>query len=486
MLPEIQSRLSGVNHRLRMMRSLRWGGFGLFVGTVVALALAVLWRLGMDFPGWIPLAVTGSCGLFAGALGLVLPLSWQHSAACVDSQYQLKDRSTTALQFAEDGRDDLLRQLQVADAISRLEGIDARTVVPWERPRWLFASVAIGFMAAAIMYWPSQKPVVASIPEETRQLVEEQANHLDETMLKELRELAEDKDDEEIKDLVSELEELVEELRDPSVDEREALAKLSEMQQSIAQAMTAFNLEQVDSAMLALASSVESAEAMQPLAADLRNKDYEDAADKLEQLDPKKLSNKEKRTVSGSLKKLSDNLAKAKQGQMSQATQEMAEGLEKKNNSQCKGAACKLARLCRSQSLRKSVCQCLGNQLNRLSLCKSQCNKNGGNCTSKSNKSSNNWGTGATNKPLGELATKIDSNRERVDVTGQQGDGPSEREILSTTEAKQLATRGYKERYKEFRKQAEAVLESEPLPLGHRQTVRQYFENIRPTQNEME
>ncbi len=62
----------------------------------------------------------------------------------------------------------------------------------------------------------------------------------------------------------------------------------------------------------------------------------------------------------------------------------------------------------------------------------------------------------------------------------QQGEGPSETETLSTTEAEQIASRGYKERYVKFRKQAEAVLESEPLPLGHRQTVKRYFESIRP------
>jgi hypothetical protein len=250
--------------------------------------------------------------------------------------------------------------------------------------------------------------------------------------------------------------------------------------------MAAFNLEQVDSAMQSLAESLESAESLQPLAAELKNQDYDEAADKLEQWNPKNLSNKEKRTVAGNLKKLSENLGKAKQGEMSEFTQALAEGLDKKNDSQCQGAACKLAGLCRTQSLRKSVCQCLGNQLSRLSLCKSACNKNGGNCVSPSDSPSNNWGTGKSNKPLGELATKIDSTRQQMDVTGNQGDGPSEREILTTTEAKQLATRGYKERYSDFKKQAEAVLESEPLPLGYRQTIRQYFENIRPTQAELE
>jgi hypothetical protein len=469
-----------------MMRSVRWSGFGLFLGGVAALVFAVLWRIGGEVAWWSPLLAMGLSALAVGFLGLWLPLSWRHSAAKVDAHYQLKDRSLTALQFAEDDRSDPLRKLQVADAITKLDNVDPKNVVPWQRPKWLFASLGTGLAVAAIMLWPVQQPLEASVSPETRELLDEQARHLDETMLKDLKELAEDNDQEDIQKLLSELEELVDDLRDPTVDEREALAKLSMMQQSITAAMAAFNLEQVDQAMQSLAESLESAESMQPLAADLKNQDYDEAADKLEQLDPKNLSNKEKRTVAGNLKKLSENLAKAKQGQMSEFTQEMADGLEKKNDSQCQGAACKLAGLCKSQSLRKSVCQCLGNQLGRLSLCKSQCNKNGGNCVSPSDSPSNNWGTGKSNKPFGELATKIDSTREQLDVTGNQGDGPSEREILTTTEARQLATRGYKERYSEFKKQAEAVLETEPLPLGYRQTVRQYFENIRPTGDEME
>jgi hypothetical protein len=31
---------------------------------------------------------------------------------------------------------------------------------------------------------------------------------------------------------------------------------------------------------------------------------------------------------------------------------------------------------------------------------------------------------------------------------------------------------------------SEAVLESEPIPLGHRQTIRKYFELIRPNHDE--
>ena len=484
MLTEVRHRLAGIRRRQRIMRSIGWAVGGWFAGTWVALVLAVLWRADWGLAWWTPAAAMAGSTVVAWLLGFAAPLPWRRTAAHVDEHCNLKDRSITAIQFAADDRGDPLRQLQVVDAIDRLSNIDPESVVPWSRPRWLFASVGASIVVAIVMMVPISQPVAAGVPLD-RGLLLDQADYLDETMLEELRELAKE-DHKEIDELVQELEQLVEELRDPATDQREALAKLSTMQQSISAAMAAFNLQQVDSALQSVASSIEAAKAMQPVAADLHNQDYNEAADKLEQFDPNRLSNKERRTVAGNLQKLSANLGKAKQGQLSEATQQMAEGLEKKNESKCKGGACKLAGLCRKQSLRKSACQCLGSQLSRLCLCKSRCCKNGCNGIGKSDRPSNNWGTGKTNKPLGEKATSIDSNREQVDVTGTQGDGPSEREVISSVEAQQLATRGYQERYREFRKQAEAVLESEPLPLGHRQTVRQYFESIRPTDGDVE
>jgi hypothetical protein len=54
-------------------------------------------------------------------------------------------------------------------------------------------------------------------------------------------------------------------------------------------------------------------------------------------------------------------------------------------------------------------------------------------------------------------------------------------ETTSTPEARQQASRDYQQKYMKFRQQSDAVLEGEPIPLGHRQTVKKYFELIRPT-----
>ena len=54
----------------------------------------------------------------------------------------------------------------------------------------------------------------------------------------------------------------------------------------------------------------------------------------------------------------------------------------------------------------------------------------------------------------------------------------------SAYEGRQQAGRSYREAYKKGLKSSEAVLDSEPIPLGHRQTIRKYFELIRPQNDE--
>ena len=76
------------------------------------------------------------------------------------------------------------------------------------------------------------------------------------------------------------------------------------------------------------------------------------------------------------------------------------------------------------------------------------------------------------------------SARKQEQLSGVQGEGPSETEIMQAPEGEQEAIRKFAAKYSKFRREAEAVLNSEPLPMGHRETVRTYFEAIRPDNDE--
>ena len=67
-----------------------------------------------------------------------------------------------------------------------------------------------------------------------------------------------------------------------------------------------------------------------------------------------------------------------------------------------------------------------------------------------------------------------------TDRTGYRGRRILE-DTTATPEARQQASREYKERHDKMKKAAEAVIDAEPIPLGHRQMVKRYFESIRPS-----
>lgn len=482
----VQDCLTTVRIRYQFVRGMRFGVTGLLVGAVCGAIILVLQRADIlaDGPvGWL-IALTATVLGFAG--GLLVPASWQSVASLVDETYGLKDRSQTAVEFENASQKSEFHRLQVADALSHLKDVDPARVVPFRFPGLATAAAgALALMIAiAIVPEPAtvKAPIAAALP-----VVLEQASLLEDTLLQEIKELATENEDEELESLAEELQEAIEELKQPEVDQRDALAKLSEMQQAVAEAVKQMNVDQIDAQLEQLAKALEATEATEAASQALQSQEYDKAAEELEKIDASSMDRKQREAVKQNLAKLSKKLGDGKKGQLSEAVSDMLEGLEKENDSQCKGGMCKAAGLCKKQSTKKKISQCLSNQLNRLSECKCQCQ---GECSKpgtkakKSSTPSSKWGLAASGQPTGEEKTELDSKRRDESLSGIEGEGPSERESTTTPDARQDAARAYKDRYAEFSKKMEEVLDSEPLPLGHRQTVRAYFENIRPTNAE--
>lgn len=91
---------------------------------------------------------------------------------------------------------------------------------------------------------------------------------------------------------------------------------------------------------------------------------------------------------------------------------------------------------------------------------------------------------GTSGNVFGEK-TGLESESRLEQVTGVQGDGPSEFETTHSPEGRQESGRGLRDVYAKYQKLSEEVLESEPIPLGQRQTIRRYFELIRPGNEEL-
>jgi hypothetical protein len=123
--------------------------------------------------------------------------------------------------------------------------------------------------------------------------------------------------------------------------------------------------------------------------------------------------------------------------------------------------------------LLRKQCQCL-------SECKGECESECKSTADSNKKGGKNWGLGRSGNEPGDATPKLKSG-EQMKLTGQESaTGESDVETLSSPEQEQAAVRQYREQVKKYEQLAESALEAEPIPLGHRQTIRRYFELIRP------
>jgi hypothetical protein len=476
----VQTALAPVRRRQQLVLTVRATVYGLLAGGLAGIAagLAQWWATG-TVTAWVAAA------LAAGpALGLLVGLLWRrtsHDAAvAVDAHYRLKDRSATALEFLAKSDAGDLHRLQIGDALEHLNRVEPKAVVPLRSPRALPYALAT-FAAAAVLPFvlPHAQEASAGPREPLPQVVAE-AEKLQER-LQDLEEVARQDDNKELKELVEKLKEKAEELKQPDVDEKEALAKLSEMQTAIQSQMAQFNVALVDGQLASLGGAMSTAAALDGAGKALQENKLEKAAQELEKLEDPQLDRKEQKAVDEKLKQVAKEMSDVGLGQLSAAVSEFAESL-KGGKSKVSKATKVLAKEVSNQNRRKRINDLLARELENLKEGKCNCQCNSlvtGKRPEKSKSPSSTWGKTTSGNVDGEK-TKLLSQRNQVELTGTPGEGPSDVETTSSPEARQHASRGYREAYQKYRKMSEAVLEGEAIPLGQRQMIRKYFELIRP------
>jgi hypothetical protein len=490
MRDRILEKLEPVRRRQWKLEIVRYSAMGLLAGSLLALGLGV-WRwqaTGQGVAGTAAIVLWAVAILAAGpALGALVALirggSLRAAAAAVDAQYQLKDRAISAIDFLRRGQSTPLHQLQVADAEQHLESLDPRRVAPFRLPAVVPYAVAALVLALGLLLWP-RPSLVQARPIEPLESILAAADEADETV-EDILEAAKKENDPKLKELVQKLTETIEQLKMPGVDAKEALAKLSEMQAAIAARQAEFNIGQVDAQMQALGEAMATTQALEGAGQALEQGNYAKAAEQLEKAEPK-LDRKEAKTLKEKLAQAAKGMEEAGLTDLSTATTELAESLDDEGTAQ--GACKKLGNLARAQGRRKRINDLLTLSCNNLSECKGNCQKNSTaklRLRQKSTQPKSTWGMGISGNTDGEQ-TKLDSSRKREQVSGEMGEGASETETTHLPEGRQTASRTYKEQYQKYRRMTEAALNSEPIPLGHRQTIRRYFELIRPQGDEAE
>jgi hypothetical protein len=483
----LQTHLQPVHFRQQLLRAIGLAAWGLFFGSTAGAVFALAkYLLVPELSVWIPAGL----GLSGMTLGFIVGVVWRRdfrsAATAVDSHYQLKDRAATALEFAERAQSSTIHRLAFTDAMSHLQQVNARDVVPMKMPRVLpyaLFTTAASVVIAVLAVWNT--PVSAGIAEPSEVLVA-QADRLTEE-IKELEEFAEKEKDPEIEKLVKELKAAIEDLKQPGVDPREALAKLSEMQAALQSQQEKVNTASVDAQLSAVGEALSLAEPLAEAGQALSSSQYEKAAELLEKTEMPELDRQTEKAVKEKLDQAAKKMSDSGQDSLSKAAGELSQGLGGDSKKFREGSQ-KLAGEAKKQGKRKKLSDLLKKQCNCLGECKSECE---GECQSQAKGKSNKKGgkkagLGASGGELGEQTAQF-GNKKMEKITGKQSDeGEMETETTHSPEGTQQAQRNYKENYAKYKKISESVLDSEPIPLGHRQTIRRYFESIRPNDAEID
>lgn len=479
----LHTRLQPVQSRQQLVRAIWLATWGLLVGSVVSLVCALIKFFVLpDLSSWVAISVPAASAVLAFVGGLLWRRDLKDAATAVDNYYSLKDRATTALEFLADKRESPVRELALADALAHLEKVNPQQVVPFRMPRVLpyaVATLSAALVLVTLAIWNT--PASAS-PAAPLEVVFAQAERLTEE-IKELEAYAGKEKDPEIEKLVKELKAAIEELKQPNVDEREALAKLSEMQAALQAEQAKHNPAAIDAQLQAVGEALALAEPLAEAGQALSSGNYEKAAQELEKAEAPELDRKTEKAVKEKLEAAAKQMSSDGQNSLSAATAEMSQGLGGDGKKFSEGSS-KLAGEARKQGKRKKLTDLLKKQCNCLGECKSECECNGSNAAKGKGKGGKKFGSGASGNELGEK-TAMFGNRKIEKITGKQSDsGETEVETTHSPEGEQTAQREYRQNYAKYKKISESVLENEPIPLGHRQTIRRYFESIRPDQTE--
>jgi hypothetical protein len=353
---------------------------------------------------------------------------------------------------------------------------------------WLAVGVFVLDLAAlAVIYgdfFPSVKnteSAVQVLPVETPALLEAIVDKTEELVQKHT-------DEQWLQKLSEQMEALWAKFDLQAMDIKESLATLSEMEDAFQTALDALQLETMEESLSELAKTLELAEKTVPISKALEKGDYSQAARELKKLDAEmleSLSEPERKAMAEQMQTIADNAEKRNQQPLQEAAQKMSDALENNDGNEVQSATDDLASEVEKHGIRQGIGKDLAKQQMALGMIKAgsgEGNMSGGKGTDKSEQASQTWGSGSAGNPNAGKETDLQGQRQRETLTGTLSDqGESTMETVETQEmtaAKSFSQ--YWEQYQQYQRISEAVLDSEPIPLGQRQVIRRYFESIRP------
>ncbi len=457
---------------------------GLLAGGAIGTAAAVIRILTHGAYSWMwVVAFVLTPVIVAASAAVAKNFSMQFAARAIDSQCGLKDRTQTALQFlASSSKDNALRRLQIEDAEQHLQAVDPAKVAPIRTPRFWGWGILLTAIACVLSFFSGhQQRLQAAV--EINSVVAAQAKRAADG-LEELKQFQDEQKDPELERVLKEIARQLQELQEPGLDPKEALAKLSEMEAALQELQRHVTDASIEAELQEIGEAFSLAESMAAAGQAMAKGELGKAAEELAKLDLPKLDRKTEKAISEKLEQIQKDHSDSDQKQgLKEALNKTSEGLSSANKDKFQDGVKNLASECKKQEQKKKLSDLLNKQCKSLSESKSEVESEFRAQTQSNKKGGTKAGKGSA-ELKGEKTAGQKTGTE-MNLKGEDsGSGDSEVETEQAPEQEQEAVRQYRKNADKYEALSESVLESESIPLGHRQTIRRYFEMIRPTAGE--
>jgi hypothetical protein len=469
--------------QIRQQRQWLWQcvSVGLLAGGSIGTVAAIIRILAEGTISWLWVVTAVLVPVFlAASVAIVNSRSILHAARAIDSQCGLKDRTETAMQFLSSATGNSpLQRLQVQDAENHLQAVDPLNVVPMRIPRSWGCGVLMTVMACILSCFAGQSEQISAAME-TNAIIVAQADRVENSM-EELEQFQHDQNDPELEMLLKQLACQITELKEPGIDPKEALARLSEMEAALQEMQQQVAATSVEAELKEVGEALSLAEEMVAAGQAIVNGDMDKASEELSKLEVPELDRKTEKAITEKLQQIQDRQSDTRPKEdlkesLAKAVKGMTTGDKKAFQEGMKG----LAGECKKQSQKKKLSNLLQKQSQSLSESKIACETESRAQIQSNKKGGMNAGKGSADL-YGDQTAKQQAVSE-MNLKGEDsGNGDSDTETEKGTEQQQEAVRQYRQNADKYEAMSETVLESESIPLGHRQMIRRYFELIRPT-----
>lgn len=476
---KFEQQLQAVRQRQQQQWLWQCASTGLLCGAGAGCVLAILRIVSHGAFSWIWIILAIALPVVAAvSFALLQPRSLLTAAKFIDRACQLKDRIQTALQFLNTHGDDAVRRLQIEDAAAHLSSVDLQSILPVKAPRtWNVAVIGavsvflLGFLAAP------REIVQASVA--SNEVVAEQAVRASES-LEELKKFQEESRDADLDKMLKEMNQQLQVLANPGTTPKEALAKLSEMEASLQVMQQQLSNPAAESQLKEIGEALSLAEPTTAAGAALSKGDMQKAAAELSQMTKPQLDRKTEKAVKEKLEQAQQKAGEHNQTKdIEKSLDKMTKGLSNGDQEQFEEGAKALAEECKQQGKKKELSELLKKQSQFLGECKAECESESRNLAQGSRKGGNKAGKGSTD--MAGSKTALNKTGSELKLTGQDsGQGDVDKETITGETEEQESVRQYREKAGQYEALSESALESESIPLGQRQTIRRYFELIRP------